>query len=125
MAGPAAVVTLERPSEAFDFKSEALSEALAAVSFAAEEAVDAVSLAASEALAVVDSNRRAARPVNLDVWRSTARLADNDIMKDSDRTTTRSAKSQVFRGVESNWQFKVSRAQICRSLRFLGRSWDA
>lgn len=68
-AGPADDVTLERPSEAFDLYSVAVSEAF-----------DAVSLAASVALAVVDSERRAVRPVILDVCRSTARLAENDIV---------------------------------------------
>lgn len=70
IAGPAAEVTLDRPSEAFDRYSAAVSDAF-----------DAVFFAASVALAVVDSQRLAVRAVNfVDVCRSIARDADNDML---------------------------------------------
>lgn len=69
IAGPAEAETLDKPSEAFDWKFCACSVAL-----------DAVSFAASVALAVVDSHRRPLRTVNLADCRSTARDADNDII---------------------------------------------
>lgn len=69
-AGPAAEETFERPSEAFDWMFEAVCDALAAVCFAASAALD-----------VVDSNRRAARPVNLVDCRTTARDIGNDMVK--------------------------------------------
>lgn len=69
IAGPAEEVTRERPSEAFDLYFAAVSDAFEAVSFAA-----------SVALAVVDSNRRDVRPVNLADCRSTARDPKNDMM---------------------------------------------
>jgi hypothetical protein len=59
----------------------AVSEAFEAVSFAAEDAFDAVSFAASVARAVVDSKRRAARPVNREDCRSMARDAGIDMME--------------------------------------------
>lgn len=70
IAGPAEEVTLERPSEAFDLYSAAVCDTF-----------DAVSFAASLALAVVDSNRRDVRPVNLADCRSTARDPKSDMMK--------------------------------------------
>lgn len=76
IAGPADEVTLERPSEAFDLYSEAVSDAFEAVSFAA-----------SVALVVVDSNRRTVRPVSFDDCRRTARDADIDIVKYYDNET--------------------------------------
>lgn len=80
MAGPALELTLVRPSEAFDLNSAALSDAFAAVSLAAPEAFEAVFFAASVALDVVDSNRRAVRPVNRAVCRIMAREAGIDIL---------------------------------------------
>lgn len=81
MAGPAEEVTLDRPSEAFDLNSAALSVAFDADSFAASDALEAVSFAASVALVVVDSNRRALLPGNLAVCLHTARDTDNDMVK--------------------------------------------
>lgn len=75
-AGPAEEVTLERPSEAFDWNFEAVSEAFEAASFAA-----------SVALAVVDSNRRDVRPVNLADCRSTAREPRSDMVKPLEPST--------------------------------------
>lgn len=81
IAGPADDVTLDRPSEAFDLYSPAVCEVFEAASFTAPEAFEAVSFAASVALAVVDSNRRAVRPVNREDCRSMAREADIDMIK--------------------------------------------
>ena len=67
IAGPAAEVTFERPSEAFDWKLEAFPAAFEAASFAA-----------SEAFAVVDSSLRAVRPGAFADCRRTARDIDID-----------------------------------------------
>jgi len=75
MAGPADDVTLERPSEAFDLYSVAAWEAFEA----------------SVAFAVVDSNRRVVRPVNLDDCRSTARDTDNDMAENEPKRLTEKA----------------------------------
>lgn len=83
MAGPAEEVTLERPSEALDVYSETFD----APSFAASVALAAVSFAVWVAFVVVDSNRRAVRPVNLDDCRTTAREAGNNMMKVYDQGT--------------------------------------
>lgn len=74
IAGPADEATLVKPSEAFDWK-------LAAVSDAFDDALEAVSLAASVAFAVVLSNRRADLPESLAVWRRAAREMDSDMME--------------------------------------------
>lgn len=70
IAGPADEVTRERPSLAFDWKSDAFSDAFAAVS-----------LAASVALVEVDSNLRAALAGAFIDCRSTVREICNDIME--------------------------------------------
>lgn len=68
-AGPAAEETFDRPSDALDWKFDAVCDALAAVS-----------LAASAAFVVVDSNRRVARPGSFVDCRRTARDTDNDMV---------------------------------------------
>lgn len=75
IAGPADEATLESPSEAFDWKLAAASEAL-------DDAFEAASFAASVALLEVDSNRRAVvRPASFVDCRKAARETDSDMMK--------------------------------------------
>jgi hypothetical protein len=69
IAGPADDVTFDRPSEAFDWKLEAVCDAFEEVSFAA-----------SAALAVVDSNLRATRPGSFVDCRKAAREMANDMI---------------------------------------------
>lgn len=94
-AGPAAALTLESPSVAFDWK-------LAAVSFAFE----AASLAVSLALVDVDSNLLADRPVSLADWRKTAREETvNDIIADDVLARQKERYLRVWEEVVgSQWQ---------------------
>jgi len=74
IAGPAAELTLDRPSEALLLYSEAVCDAF-----------DAVSLAASVAFEAVDSNLALVRPIgSLADRRNTAREMANNIMRGED-----------------------------------------
>ena len=71
IAGPADDVTFDRPSEAFDWNFEAVSDAFDAVSFAALVALPVVD----------DSNRRATRLGSLVDCRATARDKAIDMVR--------------------------------------------
>lgn len=88
ITGPADEVTRERPSLAFDWKSDAFSDAFEVVSFAA-----------SVALEEVDSNLRAARPGSLVDCRSTEREICSDIMEYM-RGLNERKDSRITRGVD-------------------------
>lgn len=101
MAGPAAEETLDRPSEAFDWK------------FAADcDVLEAASFAASVAFAVVDWNRWAGRPASLVDCRTTARDTDNDIVV-SMRTRRRKGNARDARGVVAGRQL-ISKGEVVR-----------
>jgi hypothetical protein len=86
-AGPAELVTLLRPSLAFDWNP-----------FAVSVALDALSFAASAALDVVDSNLRAVRPGSLVVCRRAARDMLNDMMRGEAREDGKKRDRDEIRG---------------------------
>lgn len=105
IAGPAAEVTLDRPSEALLLYSVAFSEAF-----------EAVSLAASVAFEAVDSNLAVVRPIGSWAVRRRTRDAAKDIIKEEYAPERLKEMLLEVRegGVDVQWIGRESRQKIVR-----------